>query len=87
MSPDKLILALAVFTAIAGIAYIGNDPQPLLVPTTVPYVDIPSYLVTWYELARIPFYWEKGCTQAKAIYSLNADKSLKVDNRCTKNGK
>ena len=87
MSPDKLILALAVFTAIAGIAYIGNDPQPQQVPTTVPYVDIPSYMGTWYEQARIPFRWEAGCTEPKAIYTQTSATVLKVDNRCTKNGK
>lgn len=56
-------------------------------PETVPYVDVKSYLGTWYEQAVIPYYWERGCSKTKAVYSLNKDGTVRVDNSCYRDGK
>lgn len=57
-------------------------------PVPVPYVNITRYLGVWYEQALIPFYFEKGCSKTYANYSMNADgKTIRVENRCTKNGR
>ena len=91
MSTDKLIIALTIFAAIIGLTYVATDNSTNLTlnkePQTVPHVDLQSYLGTWYEQAVIPFYWEKGCSQTKAVYSLNKDNTIRVDNSCMKNGK
>jgi apolipoprotein D and lipocalin family protein len=39
------------------------------------------YLGKWYEIARMDFKFEKNLNQVTATYSLNADGSIKVDNR------
>lgn len=56
-------------------------------PQTVPSVDLARYLGTWYEIARLPMRYEHAdFTDITATYSLNADGSVRVDNRA-RNGK
>lgn len=40
-----------------------------------------KYLGKWYEIARFDFRFERGLNNTTAEYSLNADGSIKVDNR------
>lgn len=54
--------------------------------TVVDQVDLTRYLGQWYEIARFPNKFEKGCTHVTATYSLNADKTIKVANACRKAG-
>ena len=54
-------------------------------PKTVSHVDLEKYAGEWYEQASIPAF-EKGCSKVKAIYTLNPDESIKVNNTCIKNG-
>ena len=51
---------------------------------TVPAVDIQKYLGTWYEIARYEHYFEKGCSDVSATYTIKEDGDIKVINRCTK---
>lgn len=57
--------------------------QPL---DTVGYVDLNRYLGRWYEIARIPQWFERGCTYSTAFYSLNEDGSVAVKNSCIADG-
>ncbi|CAM3738430.1 lipocalin family protein [Aquirufa aurantiipilula] len=43
--------------------------------------DKSKYLGTWYEVARLDFYFEKNLINTTANYSLNEDGSIKVVNR------
>jgi len=57
---------------------------------TVPQVDLPRYLGTWYEIATIPQRFQKGCTAVSATYTLRPDGKITVLNECRKdsiNGK
>lgn len=55
--------------------------------TTVTQVDLPRYLGTWYEIARLPMRHEPADgTDVSAHYSLNEDGSIRVQNRCRVNG-
>ena len=49
--------------------------------TVVKPFDLPSYLGTWYEVARLDHRFERGLTQVSADYSLNTDGTVKVLNR------
>lgn len=40
-----------------------------------------KYLGKWYEIARLDFKFERGLNNTTAEYSLNANGSIKVDNR------
>jgi apolipoprotein D and lipocalin family protein len=53
----------------------------------VPHVELEKYLGKWYEIARLPFRFEDGCTDITATYSLSKDGNVSVLNECLKDGK
>ena len=48
---------------------------------SVTHFDKSKYLGTWYEVARLDFYFERNLVNTTANYSLNEDGSIKVVNR------
>ena len=69
---------------ISGVlAACGGDNKPL---ATVDQVDLQRYAGTWYEIARLPQWFQRGCHDSTATYSLNDDGTLKVVNRCQREG-
>jgi apolipoprotein D and lipocalin family protein len=47
-------------------------------------LDVEKYLGQWYQIADIPQFYDIACTSNTiATYSLNADGTIKVFNRCT----
>lgn len=57
----------------------GGEPEPLPV---VDHVELQRYTGTWHEIARLPHWFQRGCYNSTATYSLNDDGTLKVVNRC-----
>lgn len=54
-------------------------------PATVTSVDLGRYQGKWHEIARLPNRFQKQCAGfVTADYSLNADGTIKVLNRCQK---
>jgi len=53
---------------------------------TVEKVELNSYLGSWYEIARYEHFFEEGCVDAKATYSLKEGGQINVLNECIKNG-
>lgn len=74
--PGAVALALLLALAPKVPAFAAEELQ------TVPSVDVAQYLGKWYEIARLPQVFEKGCTAVTAEYSLNDDGSVKVFNSC-----
>lgn len=66
---------------LAGLVWRRRRSRPL---ETAPYVDLERYLGTWYEIARLPARFEKGCEAVTATYRRLADGTLEVVNRCRK---
>lgn len=59
-------------------------------PTTVDTVDLEQYAGTWYEIARLPMYFQRNCDRdVTATYTSKADGSgIIVTNKCVgKDGK
>lgn len=48
--------------------------------------DIQKYMGKWYEIKRLPAWFQKGCEDAIAEYSLKDD-YVQVKNSCVKKGK
>ncbi|MDH3328946.1 MAG: lipocalin family protein [Desulfobulbaceae bacterium] len=49
---------------------------------TVPHVDLERYAGLWFEIARYPNKFQKGCIGSKATYTLRDDGKLAVLNQC-----
>ena len=70
--------ALAILL-VAGCAHTATAD---LKPQTVGTVDLKRYQGTWYEVARLPMFWQRNCAQSQAQYTLKADGNIGVVNRC-----
>ncbi|NWF71771.1 MAG: lipocalin family protein [Nitrospirae bacterium] len=54
---------------------------------TVVSVDLSRYTGTWYEIARLPMWFQRHCVDSRAIYSSRPDGAFDVHNECvTKSG-
>ncbi len=76
------MLGIVLLTACAALSR-GGEERPLAV---VPHVDLERYLGTWYEIARLPTWFEKDCAATTATYELKANGRIRVINRCRKGG-
>jgi apolipoprotein D and lipocalin family protein len=77
-------LALAGLLALASApAHAGRLPDPEGMEV-VPSVDLQRYLGTWFEIATIPQFFQKGCHATTATYSLRDDGAIRVVNVCRK---
>lgn len=84
----SMLLALLVCAGLLGCAARDGAVQgdelftdrPL---ETIPSLDVPRYMGTWYEIARYPNSFQKKCVSAStAEYSLMDDGRVRVVNRC-----
>ncbi|MEQ3722884.1 lipocalin family protein [Alcanivorax sp.] len=79
------ISSIARATRLLAIALIGGllsacgGDKPL---ATVDQVDLQRYTGTWHEIARLPQWFQRGCYDSTATYTLNDDGTMKVVNRC-----
>ena len=68
----RIILVLLL----AACARAPFDSQPM------PKVDAARYMGKWYEIARLPNLFERGCEGVTAEYAANKDGSVSVRNTC-----
>ncbi len=76
---------LIAVTAVLGIGALtlANAGSPGLPPLqTVAKVDVARYLGRWYEIARLPNRFQKGCAGSTADYALREDGEISVINSC-----
>ena len=75
LSATFLSVTMAMLTATSA------GEQPAL--HVVPQVDYARYSGTWFEVARLPFKYEKNCaSDVTATYSPRPDGRITVTNRC-----
>ncbi|MBX3335379.1 MAG: lipocalin family protein [Nitrospira sp.] len=63
---------------IAGCAGIKSQ-QPL---SPVHSVDLARYAGTWYEIARLPMWFQRHCVDSKAVYAILPNNRVHVHNEC-----
>lgn len=73
----KIAVLILIF---AGCSHAPFDSQPM------PTVDAARYMGKWYEIARMPSRFERGCDGVTAEYELRKDGSVDVLNTCRKDG-
>jgi apolipoprotein D and lipocalin family protein len=72
-----LLLGLSALDAVAQTA-----AAPL---TPIAALDVPRYMGTWHEIARLPNWFQRNCVaDTRAEYSLRPDGQVQVLNRCRK---
>ena len=74
--------ALTILCLILGACGGLNSRDEL---TTVTAVDLSRYAGTWYEIARLPTWFQRHCVDSKAIYSSRPDGAILVHNECMTN--
>lgn len=73
---NKLFATLLACLALLGCAHEVAPPQ------TVAQLDLQRYQGTWFEIARLPLFFQRHCTQSQADYQLREDGRIAVHNRC-----
>lgn len=80
--------AVTLVVMLAGNAWSSAvDPSGVAPPAgaleTIATLDVPRYMGTWYEIAKYPNRFQKMCVaDTRAEYSLQADGTVQVINRC-----
>ena len=49
-------------------------------------VDFTRYAGEWYEIARFPVRFQRGCTESRAVYTPRADGRIGIVNTCRRDG-
>jgi apolipoprotein D and lipocalin family protein len=84
VAPWALAVVLLGSLAVTGCAATTTARLHLPPLQTVSHVELERYLGTWYEIAAIPQWFERGCTATTATYALRPDGQIDVLNRCRK---
>ncbi|MDP1767283.1 MAG: lipocalin family protein [Nitrospirota bacterium] len=75
----KPSVAMVVLCLMLG-ACAGVDSRGAL--QTVAAVDLSRYAGTWYEIARLPMWFQRHCVDSKAVYFIRPDGAVGVHNEC-----
>lgn len=65
-----------------AVALVGCSSAPDLPPPATQQIELQRYQGTWYELARLPMFFQRNCVQSEAHYGLREDGRIDVSNRC-----
>jgi len=79
-------LWLSAGAVVAAAAIVGSYSSTNAPLATVPTVDLDRYQGRWYEIARFPQRYEKGCHCVYAEYTKNPEGYVEVYNYCRKGG-
>lgn len=71
---------LPMLLCLVGAACTAHKTLPP--PETVPYVDLTRYQGTWYEIARLPMWFQRGCISSMATYGPLEPGRISVLNEC-----
>lgn len=78
----RSILIASAILALVGCANSGTGSIPKPPPQTM-QVDLQRYQGTWYELARLPMFFQRNCVaNVTATYTSRADGKVGVRNAC-----
>jgi apolipoprotein D and lipocalin family protein len=70
---------IAIVCSLLAVACAGPPRVPL---TTAATVDLARYAGTWYEIARLPAFFQRDCVASRAEYTVLASGKVGVTNRC-----
>jgi apolipoprotein D and lipocalin family protein len=73
------VITIITFGTVTFAAAGASGPPPV---QSVARVDPSRYMGRWYEIARLPNRFQKGCTRSYTDYSLRDDGQINVVNSC-----
>ncbi|SLN40106.1 Outer membrane lipoprotein Blc precursor [Pseudoruegeria aquimaris] len=83
----RTLAATALFALATAPAALADKYRDRDVPiAAVESLDVERYLGLWYEIARFPNWFEKGCAGVTAEYALREDGQISVVNTCRDGG-
>ena len=64
-----------------------KSPKLLSIPKTVNHFELPTFMGHWYEIAHIPFYWERNCVCTQIYYKIDPynRNMYSINNTCHQN--
>ena len=79
--PTWLLFLVLTLVISVGCARVSTEPElpPL---QTVTSVDLTRYAGTWYEIARLPMWFQRDCVASQANYTLLENGNVGVKNQC-----
>jgi len=79
--PAWLLFLVLTLIISFGCARVSTEPElpPL---QTVASVDLTRYAGTWYEIARLPMWFQRDCVASQANYTLLENGNVDVKNQC-----
>lgn len=75
----RYLMVIFILLAIVGCTNSSKDKIP---PVTQGQVDLQRYQGDWFELARLPMFFQRNCLHSVANYQLSNDGKVAVYNRC-----
>ena len=73
------VLTVCIFGTVSIAGAAPSDPAPV---QSVAKVDLSRYMGRWYEIARLPNRFQKGCAGSDTDFSLRDDGQITVINTC-----
>ncbi|MDH4153744.1 MAG: lipocalin family protein [Nitrospira sp.] len=77
---NRLSLLILGSWSLLIVSCVGIEPKPPL--STVASVDLTRYTGRWYEIARLPMWFQRHCIASQATYTLLPNHSIAVHNEC-----
>ncbi len=83
----RSLIPLGVAVSAFLFACAGPPPlDPSRLPPTVPRVELARYQGAWYEIARLPLWFQRNCLRSQATYGLLESGEVSVLNECDTEG-
>jgi apolipoprotein D and lipocalin family protein len=80
-SIKSIIISLAITLSASACAGYVDAEQPL---PTVTDVSLQEYVGQWYAITSLPQFFTRKCVAQEAVYKLNSDNEIGVQNICIK---
>tara|TARA_R110002096_G_scaffold257381_1_gene450757 strand:+ start:77728 stop:78267 length:540 start_codon:yes stop_codon:yes gene_type:complete len=73
---------ISLLLGVMGVSACSSGSANFAKLETVQNVDLNKYAGDWYEIARIDHWFQKGCVNSMATYSVRDDGEIDVINKC-----
>lgn len=85
MRTITIVVIVVIIIIILWIIFAQSSKPSKNLPI-IDQVDLNRYQGLWYEVARLPVVFQRGCVNSTANYTLNENKTMHVVNQCDVNG-